>query len=457
MKAPIARRQFLRGAGGVAIALPFLLSREGSTHAQAATAPERLVTVYFALGIPAVLRQDGLSGALSPLAPFASKLTMLQGLNCNADSPNNGHSHGSAAFACGFGTTTLSTKGGPSLDWVVHEATRATTPLPTLSIGISAGDNADEAVRYHHSWRGIDQPNLVILDTMELFQTIFGGQTLVPPSSLTDPVAARRARRRVSVLDAVIADYRHVMSDAGGYSTNVRALIAHHLETVRELEIRAVAIQTSFDQPSGTSMCASAPTPPVQMHSFLGPSVGGLDPKTTPYFDAMWSLMTDLYLLAMRCDLVRFGNLVVMTGGDSYAYTSSNGHLDNIHGDGYHRWPDPSVQLLVADNAQWQMSKVAEFLGKLDDPSYKDVDGASLLDNTTVLIGTELGDDVANHGLTDMPFWIAGGRGRYQSGNFVIPGGRSDVELYNTVLRPIGVDSVFGDPAYFGDLLPILV
>jgi hypothetical protein len=148
---------------------------------------------------------------------------------------------------------------------------------------------------------------------------------------------------------------------------------------------------------------------------------------------------------------------MVISGGDSYAYTSPNGHSDNIHDTGYHRWADPSVQPLVADNIQWQMSKIAEFLGKLDDPSYKDVDGASLLDNTTVVIGTELGDDVANHGLTDMPFWIAGGRRRYQSGNFVIPGGRSDVELYNTLLRPIGVDSVFGDAAYFGDLLPILV
>jgi hypothetical protein len=349
----------------------------------------------------------------------------------------------------------LSTKGGPSLDWVVHEATRTTTPLPTLSIGISAGDGADESVRYNHSWRGVDQPNLVILDTVELFQTIFGGQSLAPTSASTDPAAARRARRRVSVLDAVLADYRHVVSDAGGYSPNVRSLIAHHLETVRELEIRALAIQMSFDHPSPKPACASAAVPPPQMHAYLGPAVGDLLPKTTPYFDEMWSVMVDLYLLAMRCDLVRFGNLLVISGGDSYPYTSSNGHADSIHGDGYHRWGDPAVQPLVADNIQWQMSKIAEFLGKLDDPSYKDVDGGSLLDNTTVVIGTELGDDVANHGLVDMPFWIAGRR-RFQPGNFVIPGGRSDVDLYNTVLRPIGVDSVFGDPAYFTDLLPIL-
>src|SRR5262249_33233671 len=139
-----------------------------------------------------------------------------QGLNCNADSPNNGHSHGSAAFACGFGTSALSTKGGPSLDWVVHEATRTATFLPTLSIGISGGDNADEAVRFNHSWRGVAQPNLTILDTVELFTTLFGGQSLTPHADPNDPDMARRARRRVSVLDAVLADYRNVMSDAGG-------------------------------------------------------------------------------------------------------------------------------------------------------------------------------------------------------------------------------------------------
>src|SRR6185369_15024327 len=47
-----ARRQFLRGAGGAAIGLPFLLSKEGSTRAQVAAPPERLITVFFAQGIP---------------------------------------------------------------------------------------------------------------------------------------------------------------------------------------------------------------------------------------------------------------------------------------------------------------------------------------------------------------------------------------------------------------------
>jgi hypothetical protein len=102
------------------------------------------------------------------------------------------------------------------------------------------------------------------------------------------------------------------------------------------------------------------------------------------------------------------------------------------------------------------MSRIAAVLARLDDPSYRDVDGATLLDNTTVVIGTELGDDVANHGLTDMPFWIAGGRGRFRAGDFGISG-RSDVDFYNTILRGLGVSTSIGDPAYFQGLLTQLL
>jgi hypothetical protein len=464
----LSRRQFLgrslRGAGGAAIALPFLLSREGSSSAQVGAPPERLITIYFGLGIPAILRNAGLTGVLAPLAPFASKLTIVQGLDCNASSPNNGHSHGSAGFACGFGTPVVSSKGGPSLDWVVHEAFRdpagADTLLPTLSAGVSAGDNLDESIRYNHSWRGVNQPNLVILDTLALFETIFGAVPSLPPSGAgaADPAAVLAARQRVSVLDAVMADYRHVMSDAGGYSASVRATISSHLDTVRELERRAVAISLSLSGqgPTLSEACRTPGTAPVQMHSFLGPPVGDLAPKTTPYFDAMWSVMVDLYVLALRCDLTRFGNLMVISGGDSYPFSSAAGQVDNIHSNGFHLWFNPEVRPIVADDIQWTMTRIAAVLAQLDDPSYRDVDGATLLDNTTVVIGTELGDDVVNHGLTDMPFWIAGGRGRFRAGELVIPG-RSDVDFYNTILRGLGVSTPFGDPAYFQGLLPQLL
>jgi hypothetical protein len=453
-----ARRNVLRGAAGAAVALPFLLSREGSASAQVAPVPERLITVYFPQGIPASVRSNGLTGVLAPLAPFKSKITMVRGLNCNADSPGNGHSHGSAAFACGFGTPVLSTKGGPSIDWVVHEASKANTPLPTLSAGISAGDNSDEAVRYHHSWRGKNQPNLAILDTLKLFQAIFGNPSSTPMGSTPDPVAVLKARQRVSVLDAVLADYQRVVSDTGGYSPSVRSLVSNHMDTVRELEKRAVALQMSISgQGPPPPLACKAPPAPQKMDSILGPPVNGLNPKTTPYFEAMWSIIVDLYVLAMRCDLVRFGNLLCGSGGDSYPYACPAGTTTNIHGEGFHRWfSNPELRPIVNDHITWTMARIAAFLAKLDDPSFKDVDGGTLLDNTTVVIGTELGDDVPNHGMTDMPFWIAGGRKRFKAGDFPIAGGRTDVDFYNTILRATGITTPFGDPKFFKDVLPIM-
>lgn len=453
----IARRTFLRGAAGVSIGLPFLLSREGDTHAQAGAAPERLVTVYFPQGMPASVRASGLTGVLAPLAPFKDKLTMVTGLECRAQSPNNGHSHGSAGFACGFGTEVLSTKGGPSLDWVVHEHSQAQTPLPTLSAGFSAGDDIAEAVRFHHSWRGKDQPNEVILDTLKLFHAVFGGQAMLPIGSVADPVAILKARQRVSVLDTVLADYQHVVSDAGGYSPSIRSLISNHLETVRELEQRAVALELSLSGQAAelAAQCREATAPP-QMDSILGPSINELQPKSAPYFKVMWSIMTDLYVLAMRCDWVRFGNLLCDSGGDSYSYECPAGKAANIHGEGFHLWSSDDVRPIVIDHMTWTMTRVAEFLTKLDDPTFKDVDGGTLLDNTTVVIGTELGDDVENHGMTDMPYWIAGARRRFKNGEFSFPCDRTDVDLYRTILRGVGVEQTFGDQAHFSDFLPIL-
>src|SRR5262249_5614099 len=152
-----------------------------------------------------------------------------------------------------------------------HEATATRTPLPTLSMGISAGDNADESVRYNHSWRGINRPNLVILDTLQLFQAIFGAVPAAPAGGAVDSVEALKARQRVSVLDAVVADYQHVVSDAGGYSPSVRSLISNHLDTVRELEQRALAIRMALSglgSPPGGTACVT-PTAPTAMHSYL--------------------------------------------------------------------------------------------------------------------------------------------------------------------------------------------
>ena len=127
-------------------------------------------------GGPGPCAPRGLTGALAPLAPFPAKLTIIRGLDCYTDSPNNGHSQGSAAFACGFSTPVLSTKGGPSLDWVVHEASETDTLLPTLSARFLRRRQRRRVNSLQPLVARGHRPNLVILDTLTLFEAIFGGR-----------------------------------------------------------------------------------------------------------------------------------------------------------------------------------------------------------------------------------------------------------------------------------------
>ena len=82
MRRPLPRRTFLRGAGTVAIALPFLEEmRLPRAQAAGEDVPNRLVTLAFGLGIPTEHAELGFAGPLEPLQPFASKLACFSGLD----------------------------------------------------------------------------------------------------------------------------------------------------------------------------------------------------------------------------------------------------------------------------------------------------------------------------------------------------------------------------------------
>src|SRR6185436_14753552 len=94
------RRTFLRGAGGVAIGLPFL-EIMNPRHARAALAPKRFVVFNTSSGtIPnAWLPPSGgetdftLGRILSPLQPFRDKLVLLDGLDNKAAQAGPGNAH----------------------------------------------------------------------------------------------------------------------------------------------------------------------------------------------------------------------------------------------------------------------------------------------------------------------------------------------------------------------------
>lgn len=440
------RRRFLRGAGGAAVALPYLLGQEGDTRA-AEVVPERLVTVFYGNGLPKELSQNGFQGVLAPLAPFAPKMTMVRGVNVNCRAFGNGHTHGSYSFACGMDGPSANTKSGPSLDWVAYKAFGASTPLSTLSAGIFGSDEPQEVGRTIHSWRGPGQPNDPFGEPLDLFNALWKGAPMPGKGVAPDEAVVRKARNHRLAIDAVLQDFKFATSAASGYSKKQRDVIATHAEHLFELEKRALELekQVSGMGPATPSLCG-APGAPARLNVSASQR-----PET---WAKAWPLMVDLYVLALRCDLFRFGNLTVVSGGGRYPFKGKSGQTDNAHSGVFHLYPAQYVPLAL-EVFTWSMTNVAYFLSRMDDPQHLEANGKTLLDNTTVFIGTELGDP-APHLNTDMTFMIAGARNRFKPGVVTMTGGRTDVELYNTLLKRIGIANVpFGDQRHYRGDLPL--
>jgi hypothetical protein len=146
---------------------------------------------------------------------------------------------------------------------------------------------------------------------------------------------------------------------------------------------------------------------------------------------------------------------MIGSGGDSFAYRGPGGTINDVHQDCDHQWTDlsPERTRVWLESRAYLYSLVAQLLTKLDDPAFLDVDGGSLLDNTTVLIGSELGDPL--HDLEDMTYFLGGGRGRFARGVHELDN-HTDVDLYTTILKGLGYSRTLGNQTRFQGELPIL-
>lgn len=453
----LARRHVLRGAGSVAIALPFLLSQEGSVKAQIAAPKERLITLFYGNGMPVDVAAKPFEYPLDPLAPFRDRMAFVRGIDVRLDRKGtNGHPTGSTAFASGIGYRDNDNKGGPSLDWVAAEVHGQDLARKALATGVFDNQAEGDHVRHKHSWRGAGEPNDPIVKTLDLFHDLFGGQELMPMPDASQGLAALRARYRVSVLDKVVEESNAIAANGAAYPASARRQIDSHLQTIRELE--QVVLQQTMD--TMPSVGCEKPAPPPDLNAIPVNTTNQKDNPglKTPEWEKVWDILLDLYVTGMRCDLVRFGNLVMTAGGDRFGFDAgAKGMTNNAHLQAFHGYDanNKSSRDIVHAVLYWEMDMVARFLKRLADPAFLDVDGGTLLDNTTLIIGTELGNP-QSHSLDDLTFFITGGRGRFKTG-VIDAQNRTDVDLYNTILRGIGVPTGFGDQSLFQAAdLPIL-
>ena len=425
----LSRRTFLRGAGGVGIALPFLDEMQTrSVWGAPAAPPTRAFNIFFAGGVPLPFQQAGLVGPLTPLLPLKDKMAFLRGIV-----GPDGHPASAGAAFVGKPPVDSNTAGGPSIDHEIMRHAYATgrppTPLGAQAMGFFYAF-LDQPTRWMKSWNELGQPNTDLIDTpIGLFTRFFGR----PPGS---PGPTPSDKRTTSVLDTVVAQYKFFTSDRSNLSIESRSRLAEHLDSIRELEDRIAAVSLIGQGGSAPGAGCSAPAAPAanlyaSVHhngAGTGPSVVAADVVSS------FKVMADLWTMGVKCDLFRSGFTLALCAGDHLVCTGPYNVAGQIvdmaaageaHSDNHAVGDNPTAGSPALVYSGWFVHLLLEccayVLQQLD--AVTEPNGKTILDNSFVLLGTDLG---TNHVGRSVFHGVSRANGRFKPGTYDVQGSLLD-------------------------------
>ncbi len=468
------RRAVLRGAGTVAIALPYLEIMGGTpARAQAAGNPaKRFLGVYTPGG---TVVDDGkgvnkwrptgtetapiLSPILAPLKPMMDKkkLLIIDGLDMLS---KKGEQHQAGIIAWMTGNAQLD---APPNGGLPGTNSYATTPSldQTLATKISAGQKKIASLQMAVRWgtgkaHGLLSPiscanfedNIKAspiaprLDPVQIFKDLFG--SLMPT---TDPAAAAAVERKKSILDHVLGQYSSLVPRLG---THDRAVLQQHLDKVRELEmsLSAVAngsaackVPTMVDTAGynpGTAMCGAD-------CGAVGADTGAnKDIATDSKIPLVGTYMMDMMVMALACDLTGVGTFqwTDTEAKHTFPWLNLTEHHHFYQHDGGFKAPE------CEKICTWYSEMHLHLLQQMDGV-VMGADGHTLLDESVVFFGSELAQP-PTHSNLDMPFMLAGGGGGLRGGRWLrythktkYDGSDPDVLSHNNLL--VSILNLFGD------------
>ncbi len=452
------RRTMLRGVGAAMIGLPLLEEMMLSTASAAASneVPVRAFNVFFGLGIPAPLQQEGFDGVLEPLKPLADKLLIMRNVDqvrCD-ESGINAHFDGASGAFTATPPDGEAKAGGASIDQVIRKAHypggMPRGMVPTLIGGTFF--RRSRVSRYVHSYNRDGTVAATIKEKpRDLFDRVFGSL-----ASSGEDQDARKERLRRSVLDSVVDQYKFYTGSNSPLSAASRARVADHLDRIREYEQRA------FEMKEADPNAPNLPARSILAHGGQAdPGGEGIDMKLDD-LTGEWRLMADLYALAIELDRVRFGSITFLAAGerlrvtgdykydDRLVYTFDDAKQLNKSGSAgcSHEWwhqfnPKKRNEQLRA-HAHMKMREVAYFLKRLDETT--EANGKTILQNSCITVSTESGDgrhsDVKRE-LSGVFHAITEANGRFKTGE-LMDVGHEGIDVYNTMVESMGAKEKLG-------------
>lgn len=458
------RRAMLRGAGSVAIALPWLEIMDGSrANAQVAANPaKRFLAVYtpggsvIDTGYPNPtginkFRPTGtetmpiLSPILAPLEPIKQKLLVLSGLDMACKSGEQ-HQAGIIAWLTGTGQLSAPPNGGlpgtnsyasgPSIDQrIATLISKGKKQFSSLEMAVRWGTGKAHGLLSPISCANFEDslkasPIAPRIDPQQIFGDLFG----TPPGGGADPA-------KKSILDHVLSEYNTLLPKLG---TTDRATLQQHVEKLNDIEKGLTAVQ------NGSATCAVPPKVDTEGYN-PGSGVCGndcnaantgdnVDVRTDELIPKVGTFMMDMMVMALACDMTAVGTFQWTDTEAKHTFPwleLPEHHHFYQHDGGFNA---PGCEKICT----WYSTMHLHLLTEMD-KHVMGPDGKTLLDESVVFFGSELGHP-ASHGNKDMPFMLAGGGGGLRGGRWLHHGDNSmNRNSHNNLL--VSILNLFGDPA----------
>ena len=458
MNSRLHRRTLLKGLAGVTIGLPLLeeMMLSSATASPTAEIPERAFNVFFGLGIPAPLQDEGFDGVFEPLKELSEKLLIMRNVDhVRADESGiNAHFDGASAAFTAEPPNGTAKSGGPSIDQVVRNTYHPNGMPKGMVPSLLAGTyfRRSRMCRYVHSFNMDGTVSGQMQEKpRDLFDRVFGTILLGDENE-----SERKARLRRSVLDSVVDQYKHYTGPSSPLGSASKARVADHLERIRELEQRAYEMDhKKKGQPRMPKRSD------LKHGKAADPNGQGIDMVLNDLTDE-WRLLADLYAMAIQLDRARFGAITFLAAGERLRVTGDYNFNDrkifefddarqlNASGDQgcshewWHRFNPKRKNEQLRAHAHMKLREIAYFLKRLDET--KESNDKSILENSMITISTESGDGRHNdvkRELSGVFHAITGAKGRFKTGQ-IMDVKSEGLDVYNTMLSAMGAKHKLG-------------
>lgn len=372
----------------------------------ASDSPRRFVALCATLGFHTPFLFPAETGAgytltpyLEPLRDLRGDFTVISGLQHTEQTGPNGHASEMTWLTSAKNPGLAGFRNTISLDQFMAERIGNRTRFPSLILG-TRGDTL--------SWSANGVPLPAERSPARAFQQLFVEGS---PSEIESQV--RSLSRGRSVLDTVSAQARAL---EGRLGPRDREKLDEYFTAVRELESRLVQNEEWLKRPK-----PKVDAPPLTDARSRTDAIGKM------------KLMQELLVLALQTDSTRLAtlNLGGMNAVPDIAGVRNDWHNLSHHG----KDPAKIEELRIIELAEFEA--FAGFLARL---KAVEENGRPLLDSTTVLFGSNLGN-ASSHSAVNLPIILAGGSRKHGRHLAVDPKKHVFSNLFIGIAQHLGIEA----------------